>query len=235
MSKITIRCAQPEERPRFADLFGPSLPWTDPAHLRAALADSSRTYMVAEVGGEIVAIGGYGPSHYTRRAVGLGPAATLPAARGLGAGTAIVMARPQRIEIEAAAKGMTEIGVHVASKRPEFWHRQGFQTAAVVDGVPLLCAVRSVPMTLDRAKEINTRIVRAFMAVDMGYPASTDLSDITMEEAAVATDIMQSHPGDRNEDGTKTIHCVLDERCLSKLARFMAPVASRMAGQGAAA
>lgn len=77
-------------------------------------------------------------------------------------------------------------------------------------------------MPIDQAKKINGRLVEAYLCIDMGYPASTDLSDISMTDAMTATEVMRAYPGDQHPDGSKTCYVVLDDRCIPTLAPYLA-------------
>lgn len=74
-------------------------------------------------------------------------------------------------------------------------------------------------MDFDRALEINERIVRAYLARDIGCPVP-DLSDVTIAEAVAATEIVGAHPGRREADGTTRIYVSVDVSRLPRMAHL---------------
>jgi GNAT superfamily N-acetyltransferase len=84
-------------------------------------------YLIAEVDGQIVAIGGYARSRFGASTWELLLGATLPAFQGRGIGHALVLARLEAIRSEAAGGGL----VMVSTKRPARFLRYGFQAGPV--------------------------------------------------------------------------------------------------------
>lgn len=138
MIDMTIRPLRDGEASTLSALFAPLLPWHTQGGLYQ-LMQYQRQFLVAVVDGKPVAMGGYGPSGYSRHAWALGPAATLPAHQGRGIGAALIKARIDAIGTAVAAAGGTAALLHVSSKRPESWVRLGFQIVGEVDGSSLLC------------------------------------------------------------------------------------------------
>lgn len=84
-------------------------------------------YLVAEVNGQVVAIGGYARSRAAGSTWELLLGATLPAYQGRGIGHALVLARWAAIRAEATDGGI----VMVSTKRPARFARYGFAAGPV--------------------------------------------------------------------------------------------------------
>ena len=84
-------------------------------------------YLVAELDGEIVGIGGYARSRSASSTWELLLGATLPAYQGRGIGHAMVLSRLAAIRAEAPGGGL----VMVSTKRPARFLRYGFQAGPV--------------------------------------------------------------------------------------------------------
>lgn len=138
MIDMTIRPLRDGEASTLSALFAPLLPWHTQGGLYQ-LMQYQRQFLVAVVDGQPVAIGGYGPSGYSRHAWALGPAATLPEYQGRGIGAALIRARFDAISEAMAVAGRSAALIHVSSKRPQSWERLGFQIIDQVDGSSLLC------------------------------------------------------------------------------------------------
>ncbi len=134
----TIRSLRDGEASTLSALFIPFLPWHTQGGLYQ-LMQYQRRFLVAEVDGQPVAVGGYGPSGYSRHAWALGPAATLPEYQGRGIGAALIQARFDAIGKLAGESGKSAVLLHVSSKRPASWLRLGFRIIDEVDGSTLLC------------------------------------------------------------------------------------------------
>lgn len=66
-------------------------------------------------------------------------------------------------------------------------------------------------MDLERAKEINTAIVRNRMAVIMGEDW-VPLPDVSLAEMLEATELVKRNQTTINADGSKTLHVISDPR-----------------------
>ncbi|NFV80042.1 GNAT family N-acetyltransferase [Magnetospirillum aberrantis] len=84
-------------------------------------------YLVAEVNGQVVAIGGYARSRAAGSTWELLLGATLPAYQGRGIGHALVLARWDAIRAEATDGGI----VMVSTRRPARFLRYGFSAGPV--------------------------------------------------------------------------------------------------------